>query len=121
MPVMLWSDDWDDHDLSGMSLCYGHPLTAAGHFIEVSTCFSEPGWDMPSLAQVITRAQERDAAWAREDWAAPQDVFDGEYAEVADEGFGRTQRRVVVSGHEQALAVSRAGTTKRCASAVARL
>lgn len=37
--------------------------------------------------------------------AGPQDVFDGEYAEVAEEGFGRTQRRVVVSGHEQALAV----------------
>jgi hypothetical protein len=64
VPMMLSSEGWQP-GLASMALRYGRPLAAPGPFVEVATSFLEPDCDMPSLKQVITRAEKRDAAWAR--------------------------------------------------------
>lgn len=87
-------------------LSYGRPLSVAGPFIVVETCFSEQDRCLPALEETIRRAELRDEAWSHEDWESEPDVFGPEpEVQVPAEGFGRDERAVAVAGQERSVQV----------------
>jgi hypothetical protein len=105
-PVML-SSEGRGPGLTAMSLSYGRPLAVSGQLIEVATCFSEPDCELPPVREAIARAQQRDAAWAREDWENAPEMSGPEPFEVPvpAAGFHRQERPVIVAGQERVMAV----------------
>jgi hypothetical protein len=87
-------------------LCYGRPMAVAGQLIEVDTCFAERDCFLLSLKEMITRAELRDQAWARQVWEGVTEVF-SPYPEVhvPEDGFERDERIVVVAGQERRVPV----------------
>ena len=93
---------------SSVVLSYGRPLTPAGQLIEVETCFAEGDCFLPGLEETIIRAEMRDEAWTRHDWAAEPDVFEPiPDVHVPAGGFERDESVVIVAGQERHLAVTR--------------
>jgi hypothetical protein len=112
MPAMLWSAG-----TLGFSRCtevvlsYGQPLRAAGPFTEVRTCFPGGDCDWPGLQEAITRAELRDRAWSREDWADDPGVFAFVPAvRVPADGFERHELLIVVAGQEHRVPVLSRGS-----------
>ncbi|HMG61395.1 MAG TPA: hypothetical protein VK599_00460 [Streptosporangiaceae bacterium] len=111
MPMMLYSEGWGA-GLTDMSLSYGRPLVVSGQLIEVWTCFSEADCALSSVPEVIARAQQRDSAWAREDWENAPEMSGPEPFEISvpAAGFHRQERPVIIAGQQQVVTVvSRVG------------
>lgn len=106
MPMMLSSEGWGP-GLTDMSLSYGRPLAVSGQLVEVATCFSEPDCEMSSLQEAIARAQQRDAAWAREDWENAPEMSEPEPfgIPVLSAGFHRQERPVIIAGQQRVIPV----------------
>lgn len=106
MPRMLESHGWE-HGLTDMVLAYGYPFDTAKPLIEVATYFCEPDYDLPSVQQVLARAEHRDAAWERDDledmtavFSPPDSPWD---VAVRDTDFASDERTLTIDG-EQATA-----------------
>ena len=107
MPRMLGTHGWEG-GLNYMALVYGypHPRDVSRPLIEVMTCFSAARCYLPSLEEVLTRAELRHAAWLRGDWEEPTGPFDP-YPEVRvpASGFYRRDQAVVVDGEQRVIPI----------------
>lgn len=111
MPRILWSEGWGP-GLTDMVLAYGYPHAVAKPLIEVATCFAERDCFIPSLEEAITRAEHRDAFYARSEWVNAGGPFDDSLPDevpVPARAFDRDNRLVGVDGEEQAVTVVSSG------------
>lgn len=92
-------------------LSYGKQFNVTGPLTEVETCFSETDCYLPALEETITRAELRDAAWAREDWESDSAVFTPEpEVQVSADGFDHRELSVIVAGQQRRLQVVSRGS-----------
>jgi hypothetical protein len=105
LPKILWSEGWGP-GLTDMVLAYGYPHAVSRPLIEVATCFAERHCFLPSLEEAITRAEHRDAFYARSEWVDSGGPFDPMPAiSVPARDFGRDERTVGIDGEERATTV----------------
>jgi hypothetical protein len=102
MPAMVNSAEADGSgDVASVELCYGRMLNVTGPLIEVQTCFYDDDGDPSAVQEAIIRAELRDQAWARQDWAADTGVFSPVPAvQVPADGFKQSERQIVAAGHD---------------------
>jgi hypothetical protein len=102
MPAMVSSAEADGSgDVASVELCYGRMLNVTGPLIEVQTCFYDDDGDPSAVQEAIIRAELRDQAWARQDWAADTGVFSPVPAvQVPADGFKQSERQIVAAGHD---------------------
>jgi hypothetical protein len=105
MPRMLGTHGWGG-GLNYMSVVYGYPhqRDVSRPLIEVMTCFSADRCYLPSLKEALTRAEHRDAAWARGEWEDPTDPFSpAPRMPVPASGFAHQDRAVVIDGEQRVI------------------
>jgi len=102
MPAMVSSAEVEGSgDVASVELCYGRMLNVAGPLIEVQTCFYDDDGDSSTVQEAIVRAELRDQAWVRKDWAADTGVFSSMPAvQVPADGFKQSERQIVAAGHD---------------------
>ncbi|HEV2251942.1 MAG TPA: hypothetical protein VGS06_01990 [Streptosporangiaceae bacterium] len=105
MPRILWSEGYDQ-GLTEIVLAYGYPHDVSRPLIQVQTCFSEEVCDSPPLEEAITRAEHRDACFARREWVEAGDSFDPFPAlTVPHQNLDHDERILAVDGEERAVTV----------------
>jgi hypothetical protein len=111
MPRMLGSHEWSEA-LNAMSLVYGypHPRDVSQPLIEVMTCFSAARCYRPLLEEALVRADHRDAAYARDEWADVPGPFEppiglDSSVPVPANGFAHQDRAVIIDGEQRVVPV----------------
>jgi hypothetical protein len=101
LPVMVSSAEVEGSgDVVSVELCYGRMLSVTGPLIEVQTSFYDDD-DPAAKQEAIIRAERRDQAWVRKDWAADTGVFSPVPAvQVPVGGFEQSERQIVAAGHD---------------------
>ena len=102
MPAMVSSAEVEGSgDVASVELCYGRMLNVTGPLIEVQTCFYDDDGDSSAVQEAIIRAELRDQAWVRKDWAADTGVFSSRPAvQVPPDGFKQSERQIVAAGRD---------------------